>query len=45
MLAETETTIASIRSQGEVDTVELDQALAARQSDAVDFVAKLVSSV
>jgi vacuolar-type H+-ATPase subunit H len=44
VLAESEATVATIRSQSEIDTVELEQALSARQEDAIDLVVKLVTT-
>lgn len=45
VLAQTEAEVASIKSQGETDTMDLEQSLAARQADAVDLVVKLVTTV
>lgn len=45
LLTETEAEVASIKQRGEVDTVELEKSLAARQSDAVDLVMEMVTTV
>lgn len=45
VLSEAEVAVASVKSQSEVDTAALEQALLARQADAVDLVVGMVTTV
>ena len=45
LVAEAEQSVASVKQQGEAETVDLEKALAERQGDAVELVVRLVTSV